>query len=427
MPSTFRPQPHDPRWQNARKNPPLASDYPLWIDAVSYAEDNNIASEHHIDLYESPADHSTGTWAEKTLWLSDKTARTPIPIDQHEPTDYFWAWRFDDKKWLDGHAPVSGSFSGYYSFTRRLYTHWLPREKLDRTNAPRVPRFPAGDPGEGYRFLGEGETVAEGDEYKYNRERWCLCEGLVGKRVGCFGDVEDFELTPYRRKVSPANSKPVEDSRDLVDDALGCLGEARVLKINTCKLTHRQLQTFEHLLEKCEVPFDGIYVPHAPSDRHRLQSVNGTWEWVEYPEVPEPTPSISTSYPPPAAALTRAGLEEALDPVFERCTTLENSLSNLAADVRSYIRSQPVQSGGPYGPETFHPAPSAGWKPPVAQDRLTLAAAALQGLLADPSDSFDDCEPGETCTEAVARLAVEHADETLRALRKSSNNFNPSN
>lgn len=48
--------------------------------------------------------------------------------------------------------------------------------------------------------------------------------------------------------------------------------------------------------------------------------------------------------------------------------------------------------------------------------RERFAAAALQGLLADHLDHADQCEAGETCPEAVARLAVEHADATLRRL-----------
>lgn len=53
-------------------------------------------------------------------------------------------------------------------------------------------------------------------------------------------------------------------------------------------------------------------------------------------------------------------------------------------------------------------------KPPHLRD--TLAAMAMMGLLADHKDHFDECEPGETCPEAVARLAVEHADALIRKL-----------
>jgi hypothetical protein len=49
--------------------------------------------------------------------------------------------------------------------------------------------------------------------------------------------------------------------------------------------------------------------------------------------------------------------------------------------------------------------------------RLEKAAlAALTGLLADPEDHADECQPGETCREAVARLAVEQAREVIKAI-----------
>jgi hypothetical protein len=48
--------------------------------------------------------------------------------------------------------------------------------------------------------------------------------------------------------------------------------------------------------------------------------------------------------------------------------------------------------------------------------RERLAAAALTGLLADHKDHSDECADGETCPQAVARLAVAHADELIKRL-----------
>lgn len=50
--------------------------------------------------------------------------------------------------------------------------------------------------------------------------------------------------------------------------------------------------------------------------------------------------------------------------------------------------------------------------------RERLIEAALTGLLADPEDHADLCKDGESCQQAVARLAVEQADETLKQLKK---------
>lgn len=48
--------------------------------------------------------------------------------------------------------------------------------------------------------------------------------------------------------------------------------------------------------------------------------------------------------------------------------------------------------------------------------RDRLAAAALTGLLADHLDHADECEGDETCEQAVARLAVKHADAVIAKL-----------
>jgi len=48
--------------------------------------------------------------------------------------------------------------------------------------------------------------------------------------------------------------------------------------------------------------------------------------------------------------------------------------------------------------------------------RQWYAGLALQGLLADTKDREDECMADESCCEAVARLAVEHADELIRRL-----------
>lgn len=50
--------------------------------------------------------------------------------------------------------------------------------------------------------------------------------------------------------------------------------------------------------------------------------------------------------------------------------------------------------------------------------REYVATAALQGLLADSERRTDDKREGETCAQATARLAVEHADALIDALNR---------
>lgn len=50
--------------------------------------------------------------------------------------------------------------------------------------------------------------------------------------------------------------------------------------------------------------------------------------------------------------------------------------------------------------------------------RQWYAGLALQGLLADDKDREDERMGDESCCEAVARLAVQHADELIRRLEK---------
>lgn len=52
------------------------------------------------------------------------------------------------------------------------------------------------------------------------------------------------------------------------------------------------------------------------------------------------------------------------------------------------------------------------------ETRVVIATAAMQGLLADHMDRADEILDGETCAEATARLAVEHADALLRELNR---------
>lgn len=65
---------------------------------------------------------------------------------------------------------------------------------------------------------------------------------------------------------------------------------------------------------------------------------------------------------------------------------------------------------------------------PGLTKRELLAGLAMTGLLADHKDHADECrvisppdygpEVRETCPQAVARLAVEHADALIEALKK---------
>lgn len=49
--------------------------------------------------------------------------------------------------------------------------------------------------------------------------------------------------------------------------------------------------------------------------------------------------------------------------------------------------------------------------------RETLAGMAMMGLLADHKDHSDECLSGETCEDAVARMAVDHADALIAELK----------
>jgi len=57
------------------------------------------------------------------------------------------------------------------------------------------------DPGEGWRLLEEGETVANGDEFYTPQESWKPHEYLVGKTKG-------RGILPTRRRIVPESQKP---------------------------------------------------------------------------------------------------------------------------------------------------------------------------------------------------------------------------
>lgn len=59
-------------------------------------------------------------------------------------------------------------------------------------------------------------------------------------------------------------------------------------------------------------------------------------------------------------------------------------------------------------------------KAELTERRRDFAKAAMAGLLADHRDHSDEVRPGETCAQAVARLAVEHADALIAELNKQS-------
>ena len=50
-----------------------------------------------------------------------------------------------------------------------------------------------------------------------------------------------------------------------------------------------------------------------------------------------------------------------------------------------------------------------------------FACAALTGLLADHKDHEDECLKGETCPQAVARLAYDHAEFMMKERQKRIN------
>ena len=48
-----------------------------------------------------------------------------------------------------------------------------------------------------------------------------------------------------------------------------------------------------------------------------------------------------------------------------------------------------------------------------------FAAQALMGLLADHKDHADECKDGESCQEAVVRVAYEFADEMMKKVNQN--------
>jgi hypothetical protein len=54
-------------------------------------------------------------------------------------------------------------------------------------------------------------------------------------------------------------------------------------------------------------------------------------------------------------------------------------------------------------------------------ERYDAAKHALMGLLADHKEHGEECKNGESCTDAVARLAVEHGDALLKQLASPKN------
>lgn len=208
---TFKPQPHDPRWKSALANPPRKEDYPIWIDARDYA---GTTDGHHIRLWEYDDIDHTAPWSRRTHWLSDKEARSPIPCDLFNPNGrcLLWDWAFNmyctdeaDGRPLEEHLP--NTFSDY--------THWFPCSNFSNAHQPRPPRFPEGNPPAGYRWLGEGETVREGDAV--------LCMGcirlvvrLVGYKVGHFDC--DYDDLPYVRPLDKPAAPPIVECRGSSDD-----------------------------------------------------------------------------------------------------------------------------------------------------------------------------------------------------------------
>ena len=50
------------------------------------------------------------------------------------------------------------------------------------------------------------------------------------------------------------------------------------------------------------------------------------------------------------------------------------------------------------------------------RERYDAAKHALMGLLADHKEHGEECKDGESCTDAVAGLAIEHGDSLLKQL-----------
>lgn len=154
------------------------------------------------------------------------------------------------------------------------------RRKIE--DAQESPQAPAVDPGIGYRVLGVGEKIQEGDEYLSKRGRgWALS--------GCRGDGEVISKdtwTTYRRKVEEAVKEYPDE----------CYGPTGILK--TPKDGYRFLKLGEKIQEgdvfpidyECMAPnhwdksFDiGVRV-HARSCAY-IRKVEETKEVKEYPHL----------------------------------------------------------------------------------------------------------------------------------------------
>lgn len=217
--ASFKPQPHDPRWKNARTNPPGTDDYPIWVDAIDYAREHGMNPPHCISLQpaESEGTWSKGMWSMSTLWISDKEARSPIPCDAYPPVFPAYIFCPGYKPW--GWICVRDTFDPYENDWVARATHWFPLEEGKRASLvegqPRLPRFPTGEPPAGYRWLGEGETVKEGDQY-FSRDLRQVVKGLVGFKVGTFDC--DYDALPYFRPLDKPAAPPIAECRGSSDD-----------------------------------------------------------------------------------------------------------------------------------------------------------------------------------------------------------------
>ncbi len=212
---TFKPQPHDPRWKSALANPPRKEDYPIWIDARDYA---GATDGHHIRLWEYDDIGHTDPWSCRTRWLSDKEARSPIPCDAYPPVFPAYIFCPGYKHW--GWIGTRDTTDRYENSWISRVTHWFPLEKGKRAalgnEQPRLPRFPEGEPPAGYRWLGEGETVKEGDQY-FSQGLRQVVKGLVGYKVGTFDC--DYDDVPYfRLPLDKPAAPPIVECRGSSDD-----------------------------------------------------------------------------------------------------------------------------------------------------------------------------------------------------------------
>ena len=220
----FSPSPRDPRFVPFSVRRPVDSDFPVFIRV-----DDQCTFSAMRDFFDFCPQFNTAGRA----WIPQSVATSPIPVDTYPPTGDVWlydvagivrageGWSNERVQWgwaLGGNFTRESSLARQFPKTHLDYTHWYPRRPDDAACPVRAPRFPEGNPPEGFRFLGEGETVRRGDSVWFRRHIQADCTATIGFKIGILcdskeaaganDDVEsDFTHSPFLRSLAkPANT-----------------------------------------------------------------------------------------------------------------------------------------------------------------------------------------------------------------------------